>query len=83
MIMIALIQHVSWCFQRYWSRRKLASLSHELRKDMGIMQDDFEMEVRKGNCVHLIKELCQFVGSNSALTRTKQFDGKQHDVKSN
>ncbi|WP_394183020.1 hypothetical protein [Marinomonas posidonica] len=76
MIMIALIQHVSWCFQRYWSRRKLASLSHELRKDMGIMQDDFEMEVRKGNGVHLIKELCQFASSNSSSTRTRPFNDK-------
>jgi hypothetical protein len=35
----------------------LASLSHELRKDMGIMQDSFEDEVGKGNLFTLIKEL--------------------------
>lgn len=57
MIFIALIQQVSLCFQRYGSRRKLASLSHELRKDMGILQDDFELEVRKGNVFTLVKEL--------------------------
>lgn len=60
MIIIALLQHISVCFQRYHSRKKLASLSHELRKDMGIMQDSLEVEVAKGNVFILIKELSQF-----------------------
>ncbi|WP_421846524.1 hypothetical protein [Marinomonas sp.] len=57
MIIIALLQHFSICFQRYHSRKKLSGLSHELRKDLGIMQDSFEAEVAKGNVFTLIKEL--------------------------
>ncbi|RBP79421.1 hypothetical protein EBI01_15780 [Marinomonas rhizomae] len=57
MIIIALLQNFSACFQRYRSRKKLASLPHELRKDMGIMQDSFETEVSKGNLFTLVKEL--------------------------
>lgn len=48
------------CFQRYHSHKKLASLSHELRKDMGIMQDSFEVEVAKGNLFTLIKEMSDY-----------------------
>lgn len=57
MIIIALLQHFSICFQRYHSRKKLSGLSHELRKDLGIMQDSFEAEVAKGNVFTFIKEL--------------------------
>lgn len=60
MIIIALLQHFSVCSQRYLSRKKLASLSHELRKDMGIMQDSFEAEVSKGNVFTFAKELSAF-----------------------
>ncbi|BFM50420.1 hypothetical protein [Marinomonas sp. THO17] len=57
MIIIAILQHVSVCFQRYYSRKKLASLPQELRKDMGIMQDSFDVEVGKGRIGYLLKEL--------------------------
>lgn len=69
MIIIALLQHFSTCFQRYLSRKKLASLSHELRKDMGIMQDSFETEVGKGNLFTLIKELSARPQKESEKTR--------------
>jgi uncharacterized protein YjiS (DUF1127 family) len=57
MIIIALLKHFSSCFERYKTRRKLSALSHDLRKDLGIMQDSFEAEVGKGNVFTLIKEL--------------------------
>ncbi|RBO80197.1 hypothetical protein [Marinomonas aquiplantarum] len=82
-MIIALMKHLSWCFQRYWSRRKLAYLPHELRKDMGIMQDDFEREVSKGNIVTLGKELCQFAHSNSMSAQVRPSKGKHHDIRPN
>ncbi|SHG13432.1 hypothetical protein SAMN02745753_03329 [Marinomonas polaris DSM 16579] len=61
MIIIALLKHFSSCFERYKTRRKLSALSHDLRKDLGIMQDSFEAEVGKGNLFTLIKELSAFL----------------------
>lgn len=57
MIIIALLHHFAHCFERYSTRKKLSGLSHELRKDLGIMQDGFEAEVAKANVFTLIKEL--------------------------
>jgi len=57
MIIIGLLKHFSSCFERYKTRKKLSALSHDLRKDLGIMQDSFEAEVNKGNLFTFIKEL--------------------------
>ena len=74
MIIIALLKHFSSCFERYKTRRKLSSLSHDLRKDLGIMQDSFEAEVGKGNLFTFLKEL-SFV-SKIDIVKKSRFEGK-------